>query len=893
MTAKSETSRNVHLALLLAAAFLCGQASAASAVPTQLPRTVRPLHYDVSLDPDPGALTYSGHVAIDIEVLQPTDRITLNAADIRFTNVVLTGGGAPDSRPVGTEMRESDQTATFTFASRIPAGRHQLVLDYEGRINTQAYGLFAIDYTSAAGPRRALFTQFESGDARRVIPSWDEPAYKATFTLAVSAANGMMVVGNMPPERSEDIGGGRTRTHFAQTPKMSSYLVFFAVGDFERATAKADDAEVGVVTQRGLTAQAAFVLESSRAIMHEYDEYFGIPYALPKLDNVAAPGGSQQFGGMENWGAILTFEYAILLDPTIATAADTELAFTMAAHEMAHQWFGDLVTMQWWDDLWLNEGFASWMESRMTARLHPEWHTALQSVGGRDVAMERDALATTHPVVQHVETVVQADQAFDAITYMKGESVIHMLESYVGDDAWRAGVRAYMRDHAYDSTVSEDLWRAIEATAKLPVGAVAKDFTLQPGVPLIRVEAASCEGNVTKLRLTQGEYTKDRAGKRPLTWRVPLIAATVGGAAPARTLVEGGKATLEVPGCGPVIVNAGQSGYYRTLYGEKHFARVAGNFAAVAPIDQLGVLADSWALGLAGLQPVTDFLELAVATPVTAEPQVWRRIAGVLNSINDYYDGEPAQQARFRHFAAALLAPVMARVGWVAQPGERNDVAILRGRLIQTLGALGDPAVVAEARRRYAARESDPAALPVPLRLPVLGVVARHADAATWEELHAAARAEKSPLVRDRYYELLASAEDPALARRALELALTPEPGATTSPNMITAVAQLHPDLAFDFALGHLDAVMEKVDAPSQTRFLPSLAERSTDPAMIAKINAYAAAHLPASARRDAETAAAGVAYRVRVRAERLPAIDAWLPQGDITPGSSGTAGGS
>jgi aminopeptidase N len=330
---------------------------------------------------------------------------------------------------------------------------------------------------------------------------------------------------------------------------------------------------------------------------------------------------------------------------------------------MAHQWFGDLVTMRWWDDLWLNEGFASWMESRMTARLHPEWNTALEAVNSRDGAMRRDSLATTHPVVQHVATVEQASQAFDEITYQKGEAVIRMLEAYVGEDAWRRGVRAYMREHAYGNTASGDLWRQVERAAAKPVTAIAHDFTLQPGVPLIRVGEAVCRNGSTTVALTQGEFSRDQPERKPLSWRVPVIAQTVGATAPARTLISGGKGSLTLPGCGPVVVNAGQSGYYRTLYSQAGFARLSGQFAALAPIDQLGVLSDTWSLGMAGLQPASNFLDLAQAAAANADPQVWGLLARGFGSLHAMYGEDKAGRARLDAYAVKRLAPVMAQIG--------------------------------------------------------------------------------------------------------------------------------------------------------------------------------------------------------------------------------------
>jgi aminopeptidase N len=661
---------------------------------------------------------------------------------------------------------------------------------------------------------------------------------------------------------------------FQKTPKMSTYLLFFGLGEFDRATAKLGGTELGVVTQKGKADQAQFALDSSVRVLREYNDYFGTPYALPKLDNIAGPGSSRFFGAMENWGAIFTFEYAILLDPSISTQSDKQGVFSIAAHEVAHQWFGDLVTMSWWDDLWLNEGFASWMASRTMHRLHPEWNAILGTVSARERAMDRDAIETTHPIVQPIETVEQAAQAFDAISYSKGEAVIRMLEGYVGEDAWREGVRSYMKKHAYANTVSDDLWHAVETAAKQPITAIARDFTLQPGVPMIRVESATCREGKTTLQLTQGEFSRDRPDKKPLAWRVPVTAKLLGASATSRQVVTG-KAGMTVNGCGPIVVNAGQSGYYRTLYAPTQFGEIAQRFATLPAIDQLGILSDSWALGLAGLQPTPDVLKLALATPTNADPQVWGQIAAILDRLNDYYDGEGERQARLRGFAIARLTPVLQRVGWAAGKNELETVAILRARLIATLSALGDSNVIAEARRRYAA--GDEQSIPPALRKTILGVVARHADVATWERMHAAARSEKTPLVKDQLYALLSASEDEALARRALELALTDEPGATNSPAMIAEVAELHPDLAFEFALAHMDAINERIDASSRSVYFPFLANTSYLPATIGKVEAYAKAHLAPTSRRSAETTVANIKARIKVRNERLRAIDEWL----------------
>ena len=844
---------------------------------TQLPRNVVPTHYDVAVVPNAKSLAFDGKATIHLDVLDPTAEIVLNALDLAFASATLVPEEGGDAVPAQVRVDAEAQTATFVFPEPLRVGSYALSLDYSGRIGTQANGLFAIDYQTEHGERRALYTQFENSDARRFIPSWDEPNHKATFTLAATVPAAQMAVSNMPVAATTDLGNGLKTVRFERTPRMSTYLLFFGLGDFERATTVADGVEIGVVTQAGKLDQSRFALESAAASLREYNDYFGVPYPLPKLDNIASPGRSQFFSAMENWGAIYTFEYAQLLDPEIATQGDRQRVFSTGAHEIAHQWFGNLVTMSWWDDLWLNEGFASWMESRTTAKLHPEWKTEMSSVvGARESAMARDAVASTHPVVQHVETVEQASQAFDSITYSKGEAVIRMLEHYVGEDAWREGVRRYIKAHAYGNSVSDFLWTAIDSVSDKPITRIAHDFTLQPGIPLIRIEGAQCDDGNTTLALSQGEFTRDRPGKTPLSWHVPVVAKVVGHDA-ARTVVENGRATMSLPGCGPVLVNAGQAGYYRTLYPAAQASALRAAFGALAPVDQLGWMNDVWALGMAGQQPVTDYLEIARAVPLDAEPHIWDDIAGALSTIDDYYRGDDAAQARFRTFALATLRPKFARVGWEARDGEDGPVKLLRTSLIGTLASLGDDAVIGEARRRFAASSSDPAAMPPALRRTILGIVADHADAATWDQLHAMAKAETSALVRDQLYGLLAGTQDEALARRALALALTEEPGATNSAGMISFVANEHPDLAFDFAVARREAVDALVDSTSRARYYPGLGSGSRDPAMVGKLQAFAAAHIAPTSRRATETAIAAIKYRRELIEQRLPQISAWL----------------
>jgi aminopeptidase N len=842
-------------------------------VPTQLPRTARPLHYSISVVPDAPNLRFAGSVVIEIELLQQTDNVTLNAVELDLPSATLTDSTNKSVEGL-TSLDAAKQTATFKFPSSLAPGRYRLAISYTGKINRQANGLFALDYDTPEGRKRALFTQFEASDARRFMPCWDEPSFRAGFDLRVTVPNVQTAVGNMPQASRAEKPGGASEITFATTPSMSSYLLFLAVGEFDRITTTAAGTEIGVVTKKGDGEKGRWALEGAALILPYYNDYFGVPYPLPKLDNIAGPGSSQFFGAMENWGAIFSFESILLNDPSITSEERRQAIFKVAAHEMAHQWFGDLVTMAWWNDIWLNEGFASWMGNKATAALHPEWDPLLQRVSGRESAMNLDSVSTSHSIVQEITTVEQMSQAFDAITYSKGAAVITMLEDYVGEDAWRRGVRDYIATYRLKNAITDNLWDAVERAAGQPVAAIAHEFTRQPGVPLIQVEAAECTGGSTKVTLRQGEFSRDNPKKEPLRWRVPVIASTLG-STEVRTLVTDGSGTLNVPGCEPLIINSGQTGYYRTLYPPALLNRLKAAYGKLKPVDQIGLLADNWGLGLAGYEPASTALDFIDAIPFDANAELWSRAATILAEIYDAYEGDAPAQERLAHFAFAKLGPVLQRLTWSATAGEKPNDALLRAELIAVLGKFGDPEVVAEANRRYSS--GDASAAGGPLRTTILEVVARHADAAGWERLHAQALEEKSPLVRSELYKLLGAARDQTLAKRALDLALTAEPGPTTSSQIVGAVAGVHPDLAFDFAIQNREKVEALVDISSRSRYLPRLASRSADPATIGKLEDYAQRYLTPKSRKSADVTISLIRDRIRVRQTRLPDITHWL----------------
>jgi aminopeptidase N len=857
----------IKLASLLAAASLAFAAPAWAAAAGDrdvLPTTVAPERYEIRITPDAERLVFQGQTHIALEVKRTTDRIVLNAADLAIDRVALSGV----SEPPKVEIDAVRQKAAFVFRRRISPGRYVLDIDYRGKIYQQPSGLFALDSGSGAAAARALFTQFENSDARRLAPMWDEPGIKAVFALTVEAPAGRMAVSNMPVARVQPLAGGRLATTFADSPKMSSYLLFLALGDFERIHRVVDGVDIGVIARRGQAEKGRFALNAAADLIGFYNDYFGVPFPLPKLDMVAGPGESQFFGAMENWGAIFAFDRDLLVEPS-STAAERQRVYIVTAHEMAHQWFGDLVTMAWWDDLWLNEGFASWMENKAADHFHPEWKMSLQALESREQAMRIDASAGTHPVITPIHDVFAAANAFDAITYQKGEAVVGMLERYIGEDAFRDGIRRYMAHYAYGATTTDQLWAELETVSPRPVTQVAHDFTLQSGVPMIWAEPAA--GG--RLRLSQSRFT---TGSKRATgvWLTPVRVAGPGETGAWTGLVSRLQPqTVPLPPGAAAIVNAGRGGYFRTRYAPELQARLTPRYAELTPADQLGLLYDARALGEAGVAPIGDFLALARTAAGVEEPVVLAAVATEITTLGQTYPQDGG--AAYRAYGRARLAPILARIGWDPRAGEADNVAGLRDDLIRGLSELDDADVRAEAHRRFAAALARPESLGGALGQTVQAVAARHADAGVWDELHAQALQAGVTRDKSRLYRLLGATRDPALADRALVLALSGEPPPTIAPAIIASVASLYPDKAFDFALAHRARVEALLEQPSRVVYFTELARSSRDPAMLKKLDAFAQT-IPASSRGEVRKAQAEIRHR-RAFIKRLVEADRWL----------------
>jgi aminopeptidase N len=856
---------------LAVAALLSLTVSAPALAAGQLPRTVVPVLYDISVKPDAKALTFTGAETVTVDVKQATNTIQLNAAGLTIASATFDGGKA------AFEADENSQVLTVTLPRAASVGRHTLTFAWSGTIGRSASGLFAIDYTNTDGsPARMLATQFEAPDARRFAPMWDEPAFKAKFRLSATAPGRDLAFSNMPATSVTKQADGTQLYRFGETPVMSSYLLFLGMGDMERKTIQAGKTEIGIISRRGVVDQGDFALANAKKLLTYYNDYFGQPYPLPKMDMIAGPGSSQFFGAMENWGAIFYFENELLFDAKRATESNKQRIYTVVAHEMAHQWFGDLVTMAWWDDLWLNEGFASWMEGKSSSELMPAWKSAADAIAGeRETAMGIDATAATHPIIRNIETVDQIGEAFDGITYSKGQAVIGMLESTLGPDVFRKGIRSYMAKYKYGNTVTEQLWAELSAAAGKPVAEIAHDFTLQGGVPLVTLTGARCSNGTTTATLAQGRFGLDAASKTPQTWHVPLVVSTLGGGQ-SSAIVTGPKTTVTVQGCGTVVLNGGKGSYTRVLYDHAGHAAIVRDYAKLDLTDKLGTLGDDYALAAGGYQDLSRYFAVTAQVGAAADPLEWSSVADGLGRISTLYNDTPLE-APLRARSLAILSPVLARIGMDTKPGESPLVGNLRESLVGRLGTNGDPAVIARARGYVAALAKDPTAIPPAIRQPILSTYAVNATPAEWDALLALTKAETSPVAKNRFVSLLGSARDDATATRALALLKTDTITPPQKAALIRAVAARHPDMAFDWAVANKALVDGFVEESSRSGFIVGLGAGSNDPAMPGKITAYAKANLPEASQGGAKRVVSGIAVR-KATADRLrPAVTAWV----------------
>jgi len=856
---------SIERCIALGALCVMGAAHAAAPSPAVhhrrevLPDNVVPLHYDLALVPDAGSLTFTGKVAITVEVIASGPTITLNAVGLTFDHATLDGG--PDAR---LSFDKALGRATLTFPGVIAAGQHRLDIEYHGAIGRATQGFFAMDYAGPDGPRRTLATNFEPADARDLLPCWDEPLRKATFTVSIDVPKDRMAVSNMPIAEVTSLSPTTQRVRFQQTPKMSTYLLFVGVGDFERIQSRVDGVDIGVVVKRGDTGKAGYALEQAGRLLHYYNEYFGIAYPLPKLDLVAAP-GEIVGGSMENWGAIFYSQNHLLFDPRNSTEQDRQLVFLVVAHEMAHQWFGDLVTMTWWDNLWLNEGFARWMQTYAADDLHPEWETGLQAAAIFEAGKQADSVPSTHPVVQEVYTAEQAQEAFDSITYDKGAAIITMINGYVGRDRFREGVQRYMRAHAYGNTVDTNLWQPMQEVAGLPILGIEHDFTRQEGLPLVSVSPSAKGSSLGQSRFADDPATL--AGVAPQRWRLPLAVGAIDG--PKHyILLEGSAELTQSP---PLLVNAGQLGYTRVFYRGEAFDSLKPHLGSLPAVDQLGLLNDSWALTLAGDTPASRVVDLGSLLPVASNPVVWDRLLDIFGKLDLHYSDGPERIA-YRRFVLGLLAPLAVRLGPRGSANEASNIEILRGHLLETQGRLGDAAVISSARQQLDSGAGTPAE-----QHTAVNIVAAQADEKTFDALLSRARQTPDPLEKAHLFRALAGVADPALARRMIDVALSDQVPAGSNEGLLLRLAHWHPDLTWEVLAPRLEDPDLPFAKTQRWEIAGDIAGDSSKTERIADLEAYEARSVPHEARKPFLESVASIRRNQRIVSRVLPEIDRWI----------------
>lgn len=827
----------------------------------KLPKEVVPSHYALTLAVDPERPDFTGSETIAITLRKPSQTITLNAKDLTIGAVRLD----QETAPVRIRLDPANEQLQLLFARPIAPGNHTLQIEWRGTISESQRGLYRVTYQERGQPARMLVTQFEATDARRMLPCWDEPAFKAVYELTVRAPGGLSLVSNTSPaqERSE---GGRQLVRFRPTPRMSSYLLMLAAGHFEQLTQEAGGVRVRIVTRPGQTYKARLALDSATAALRYYTDYFGIPYPLPKLDILGVP--LSGIMAMENWGAIVIPENFLLLDPATSGEDARELLVQMVTHEVAHQWFGNLVTMAWWDDLWLNESYADWMMNKVTDRLHPSWHIWQQYRGGIESAMNGDVHTTTHPIANHVRNDVEADLAFDEITYEKGAALLYMLEAYVGEAQFRESVRAYMQRFQYGNATTDDLWSMLQAMSGKPIAVIARDFTLQRGLPLVKVDERCRDGMLT-LELSQERLRAD-GGKDDTRWHIPLQLSRSDGSQ-AQSLLLQGRTAVTLPGCSlPVLVNAGGVGYFRVQYDAATAAQLAARFGALADPDQQTLLNDAWALIRLDRLPIAHLFALLERIGAETEVSTWRRVIQILRSLDRLQRGQP-MRAAFRGYARTVLRPVLARLGLTPRPEEAASQLILREEALIALAFFEDSATLAEAHRRFAA----PDRIPASIRRGIYAAVAQDGDAATYEALLARARSVDDEIERTGLYQALAVFREPALLQRALALATSSQVPGPIGAQMLLAAAQDSDqlELVWSRTRAACAKLYPRLDAYLQNRLLPVVAKSGTEPARISQLYEAARTCLPADAKPELDKAAAEISFNARLKLRLLPVL--------------------
>lgn len=778
--------------------------------PYRLPQTVVPSRYELRLEPDLVARTFTGVETVTVEVREPTVEMILNAAELEITDTTVGRDGRMLRGSV--ELDEAAERCRLRFSEALEVGTWQLRLGFKGILNDKLRGFYRSTYQDQTGASHVLAaTQFEATDARRAFPCWDEPAFKAVFAITLVIDPVLTAVSNTPvlSEHRED---GKKVVRFRETIRMSTYLVAFVVGPLEAT----DPVLVGRTPLRiwciaGKRRLASFGLEIGSFSLRFFEEYYGLPYPADKLDLLAIPDFAS--GAMENLGAITFRESALLVDEQTATHAELERVADVIAHENAHMWFGDLVTMSWWNGLWLNEAFATFMEMLAVDAWKPDWQRWNTFSVSRAAALSVDGLHSTRPIEYPVRAPRDADAMFDVLTYEKGASVLRMLEQHLGPEVFREGIRDYLRAHAYGNADTRDLWAALGRASKQSVPTLMDGWVFRPGYPLI---CASLDGG-SRLVLAQQRFTylkeaeplgaaqegEAESGPEP-RWQVPIQVRVQarGRSETTRLLLTEAEERVDLPeGFEFVLVNDGGYGFYRVRYAPELLDRLLQLLPdKLSPIERFNLVNDAWAAAIAGLLPLTEYLDLTARFQADRDRNVWAILLDSFHVLNRII--EPADRPAFEAFVRDRVGPAVAELGWVPRPEEKELTRQLRADLLRTLGTIGQDRDVQERaaelygehRRRlgggYAV--SRPAAQATTVDPNVLStlitILAHVGDSTRYEEFLQRFRVAATPQEERRYLFALAEFQPAALVYQTLTRTMNGEIRTQDAPFVIRSL---------------------------------------------------------------------------------------------------------
>ncbi len=754
--------------------------------PYRLPTNVTPERYELKLTPDLTTWTFTGDERISIHVHEPVREIILNAAELELHAVSLqTADGKVREGRVNLDAE--NERATLSFAEPVPAGGGDLQIQFSGILNDKLHGFYRSTYKGADGQDKPLAsTQFESTDARRAFPCWDEPAFKAVYQVTLVVDEKLTAISNARVVRENALPGNKKAVVFADSMKMSTYLVAFIVGEFEAsAPVMVGNAPLRVCAVPGKKHLATFAVDIGKASLEHFSAYYGIPYPGDKLDLIAIPDFAS--GAMENLGAITFRETALLVDAERATRAELERVADVVSHENAHMWFGDLVTMKWWNGLWLNEAFATFMEMLAVDAWKPEWRRWDSFTVSRAAAMQVDGLKSTRPIEFPVERPEEAAGMFDILTYEKGASVLRMLEQYLGADAFRNGIRLYLRRHGYANAETTDLWDALEESTRQPVRALMDTWIFQAGYPLISVVKEP-----RGLRLTQQifRYLQD-GSDRDRKWHVPIFlrAGTKSGVINKTILLADREQHIELDDAVDwAVVNAGGHGFYRVRYSSELLDGLKqGLQKQLSAVERFSLINDTWASALAGLTSLTDYLDLIDLLREENDVNVWTTVIGSGHHLERIVDDQ--QCASLERRLGALLQPAVDRFGWTPKKGESELESQLRGDLVGALGTIAEEkACQQRARELFAQYEKSPDTVDRNLIPALIAIVAHTGTATDYDKFYGRFKNAQTPQEETRFLFALANFCMPELVDRTLNLTIHGEVRTQNSPYLMRGI---------------------------------------------------------------------------------------------------------